>query len=127
MKIGAHRAPVSFQPASPIADSVVAVAPVVPMPRTIAADLARPVIGPDDAAVAVPVAVIIAGIRIIARRVEAAVEVMPVMEVRPVIDVAHSVAHAAAAEHGRGAKAATMDRNTTASEPSAMERGTAAS
>jgi hypothetical protein len=54
-------------------------------------------------------------------------EVMPVMEVRAVIDVAISVAHAAATEHGRGAKAATMDRNTTASEPSAMERGTAAS
>jgi hypothetical protein len=52
---------------------------------------------------------------------------MPVVEVRPVIDVADSVAHAAAAEDRRGAKAATMDRNTTASEPSAMERGTAAS
>jgi hypothetical protein len=52
---------------------------------------------------------------------------MPVVEVRPVIDAANSVAHAAAVEHGRGAKAATMDRNTTASEPSAMERGTAAS
>ena len=54
-------------------------------------------------------------------------EVMPVAEVRPVIDMAISVAHAAAAEHGRGTKAATMDRNATASEPAAMERSTAAS
>lgn len=54
-------------------------------------------------------------------------EVMPVMEVRTVIDVAISVAHAAATEHGRGAKAATMDRNATASEPATMERGTATS
>jgi hypothetical protein len=54
-------------------------------------------------------------------------EVMPVMEVRAVIDVAISVAHAAATEHGRGAKAATMDRNATASEPAAMERSTATS
>jgi hypothetical protein len=52
---------------------------------------------------------------------------MPVVEVRPVIDVADSVAHAAAAEDRRGAKAATVDRNTTASEPATMERGTAAS
>jgi len=51
---------------------------------------------------------------------------MPVMEVRPVIDVAISVAHAAATKHGRGAKAATMDRNATASEPAAMERSAAA-
>ena len=54
-------------------------------------------------------------------------EVMPVVEVRPVIDVAISVAHAAATEDRRGAKAAAMDRNTTASEPAAMERSTAAS
>jgi hypothetical protein len=54
-------------------------------------------------------------------------EVMPVVEVRAVIDVAISVAHAAATEHGRGAKAATMDRNATASEPAAMERSTATS
>ena len=55
-------------------------------------------------------------------------EVTPVvMEMRPVIGVAIAVAHAAAAEHGRGAKAATMDRNATASEPATMKRGTAAS
>ena len=107
---------ISLSQASPIADSVIAVAPVVPMPRAIAADLARPVIGPDHAAVAVPVAIIIR-ISVIARRVEAAMEVMPVVEVRPVIDVAVSVAHAAAAEHGRGTKAATMDRNATALSP----------
>jgi hypothetical protein len=52
---------------------------------------------------------------------------MPVVEVRPVIDAANSVAHAAAAEDRRGAKAATMDRNATASEPAAMERSTATS
>jgi hypothetical protein len=51
---------------------------------------------------------------------------MPVVEVRPVIDVAISVAHAAATEDRRGAKAATMDRKATASEPAAMERSTAA-
>src|SRR6185436_9921306 len=101
---------------SPIADSVIAVAPVVPMPRTIAADLARPVIGPDHAAVAMPVAMVIR-VSVITRRVEPAMEMMPVVEVRPVIDVAISVAHAAAVEHGRSAKAATMDRNATASEP----------
>ena len=54
-------------------------------------------------------------------------EMMPVVEVRPVIDVPISVAIAAAAEDGRGAKAATMDCNTTAPEPAAMERCTAAS
>jgi hypothetical protein len=54
-------------------------------------------------------------------------EVMPVMEVRAVIDVAISVAHTTATEHGRGAKAATMDSNATASEPAAMERSTATS
>jgi hypothetical protein len=54
-------------------------------------------------------------------------EMMPVIEVRPVIDVPISVAIAAAAEDGRGAKAATMDCNTTAPEPAAMERSTAAS
>ena len=53
-------------------------------------------------------------------------EVMPVMEVRPVIGVTISVAHAAAMEHGRGAKAATVDRTAAASEPAAMERCTAA-
>ena len=52
---------------------------------------------------------------------------MPVVEVRPVIDVANSVAHAAAVEHGRGAKAATVDRTPATSEPATMERGTAAS
>jgi hypothetical protein len=54
-------------------------------------------------------------------------EMMPVIEVRPVIDVPISVAIAAAAEDGRGTKAATMDCNTTAPEPAAMERCTAAS
>jgi hypothetical protein len=51
---------------------------------------------------------------------------MPVLEVRPVIGVAISVAHAAATEHRRRAKAAAVDRNTIASEPAAMERSTAA-
>ena len=51
---------------------------------------------------------------------------MPVAEVRPVIDMAISIAHAAAAEHGRGAKAATMDRNATAPETATTERGTSA-
>src|SRR6266496_4955165 len=101
---------------SPIAirESVVANAPVVTIPRTIAADFSRSVIGPDHAAVAVPVAI---GIRVsvIARRVEAAMEVMPVIEVWPVIDVPISVAIAAAAEDGRGTEAATMDRKAAAS------------
>jgi hypothetical protein len=52
---------------------------------------------------------------------------MPVLEMRPVIGVAISVAHAAATEHGRGAKAATMNRNTAAPESAAMERSTTAS
>ena len=51
---------------------------------------------------------------------------MPVVEMRPVIDVALTVAHAAATEDWRGAKAAAMDRHTTASEPAAMERSAAA-
>jgi hypothetical protein len=51
---------------------------------------------------------------------------MPVVEVGPVIDVTISVAHAAATEDRRGAKAATMDRNAATSEPAAMERSTAA-
>jgi hypothetical protein len=66
-------------------------------------------------------------------------EVTPVViEMGPVVGVAVTVAIAAAmkdarrtktaaAEHGRGAKAATMDRNATASEPATMKRGTAAS
>jgi hypothetical protein len=53
-------------------------------------------------------------------------EVMPVVEVRPVIDVAISVAHAAATEDRRGAKAAAMDRNTTAPESTTMKPATAA-
>ena len=107
------------------------VAPVVPVPWAIAADLARPVIGPDHAAVAVPVAIVIR-VSVIARRVEAAVEVMPVIEVRPVIDMAISVAIAAAMEHarraiaaaaknGRGTKAAAVERSAAASESAAVK------
>src|SRR3954469_5892461 len=114
-----------FHVNSPITDSVIAMAPVVTIPRTIAADLARPVIGPDHAAVAVPVAMVIR-VSVIARRVESPVKMMPVVEVRPVIDVAISVAHAAATEDRRGAKAAAMDRNAATSEPAAMKRSTAA-
>src|SRR6185312_2804852 len=93
------------------------------MPRAIAADLARPVISPDHAAVAMPVAVIVVGIALIARRVEPAVKVMPVIEMRPEIGVTVSVAHAAAEEHRRGAKAAAM--KAAAPEPAAVERSTA--
>jgi hypothetical protein len=65
-------------------------------------------------------------------------EVTPVViEMGPVIGVPVCVAIAAAmkdrrraktttAEYGRCTKAATMDRNATASEPATMERGTAA-
>ena len=54
-------------------------------------------------------------------------EVTPVVvEMGPMIGVAVCVAIAAAMEDGRGAKAATMDRNATASEPTTVERRTAA-
>ena len=84
-----------------------------------------------------PVAVV-ARIAVIDRRVDAPMEVTPVvMEMRPVIGVPISVAVTAAmkdrrrakattAERRRGAKAAAMDRYATASEPAATERGTAA-
>ena len=65
-------------------------------------------------------------------------EVTPVMEVRPVVGVTVSVAIAAAMEDtgrtktatpkdGRSAKAATVDRHPTASEPAAVKRRAAAS
>ena len=82
-----------------------------------------------------PVAVVVR-VAVVDRRVEASMEVTPVvMEMRPVIGVTISVAIAAAmedarraitaaTEHRRGTKAAAVDR--TASEPAAMERSTAA-
>lgn len=80
---GAHRAPESFQPAFlilPIDRQAMANAPVVVMPRAIAADLARAVIGPDD--LAEPTRVKIAR-RIIGRRIAivARAEMVPMMEV----------------------------------------------
>ena len=82
-----------------------------------------------------PVAVVVR-VAVVDRRVEASMEVTPVvMEMRPVIGVTISVAIAAAmedarraitaaTEHRRGTKAAAVDRTT--SEPAAMERSPAA-
>ena len=80
----------------------VVVAPVVMMPRTMAADFARAVLGPDDPAVAVRV--------IIGRRVAIArTEVVPVRE--PI----SAVAIAATAENMRGAKPAATEHGAAAS------------
>src|ERR1700754_92126 len=96
------------------------VAVVVPIP----ADLARPVIGPDHAAVAVRITVIVG------RSVEAP-EVMPVVEVRPIIRVAIAamVERARApvapeAEWGGGGEPAavkTTTAKTTAAESATVE------
>jgi len=113
--------------------SVVAVAP----PGTIFADLARPIIGPDHAAVAMPVA-IVCRIAVIGRRnIEASMEVAPVMEEGPVVGVTVSVAITAAIDtgctktatpkDGRCAEAAPVDRHPTAPEPAAAKRRAAAS
>src|SRR4051794_7479614 len=69
-------APVLFLPVSPIAVVMQAVAPVVvPMPRAIAADLARPVMGPDHPAVTMRISVI-ARVVVVGRRVEASMKAM---------------------------------------------------
>ena len=110
--------------ALPIA--IVAVAPVVPIPGAIPADLSRPVVGPDHAAIAVPVAIIVR-ISVVGRRViEAPMEVMPVDEVRPVIRVAISVTITAAAKDGRRTKTATPEGGCAA-KAAAVEPGAAAS
>lgn len=82
-----------------------------------------------------PVALVVR-IAVIGRRVEAPMEVTPVvMEMRPVVGMTISIAMAAAmehprraitaaTEHRRGTKAAAMDR--AASEPAAVERSPAA-
>lgn len=106
-------------------------APVMmPVPRTDAADRARPPMGPDHAADAMPITVI-ARIPVIGRReIGASMEVAPLMEVRPVIRVAisdiataieaRSCSIATAAEHGTAA----MDRKPAAPEAAAV-KGTA--
>ena len=107
-------------------------------PGTEFADLARPVMGPDYAAVAIPVA-IVARIAVIGRRViDAPMEVTPVVvEVRPVKRVTVSVAmtaatvdrrcaKTAAAENVSSAKTAAVDCHPTASEAAAVERRAAA-
>ena len=107
-------------------------------PGTEFADLARPVMGPDYAAVAIPVA-IVARIAVIGRRViDAPMEVTPVVvEVRPVKRVTVSVAmtaatvdrrcaKTAAAENVSSAKTAAVDCRPTASEAAAVERRAAA-
>ena len=133
-KAGARPGAFSFS-LSPITGrvSVVAVAP----PGTISADLARPIIGPDHAAVAMPVA-IVSRIAVIGRRnIEASMEVTPVMEEGPVVGVTVSVAITAAIDTGRTktatpkdgrcAEAAPVDRHPTAPEPAAAKRRAAAS
>lgn len=107
---------------------------VVPVPRTDAADRARPPIGPDDAADAIAIA-IVARIAVERRgNVDASMEVAPLMEVGPVVRVAipdiaaaieaRSYTIAPAAEHGTCAVAATMDREPAAPESAAV-KGTA--
>ena len=113
---------------SPIAVVMPAVAMVVmPMPRPIAADLARSVIGPDHPAVAVRIGVI-ARIIVVGRCVEAPMEMMvPVMRrhaIAAVTDAAEAMT--AAMEDRCGAKTAAMDRNAAGPESSAMKRGAAA-
>ena len=122
-------APVSFGDISPVA-VVVPVVPIVVaiMPRAIAADLARPIIGPDHPAVAVRITVISGVIR---RSVEAP-EVVPVNEVRPEVGlpiaamVKCAIAATTTAEHGRGAEAAAMECGTTTVEATTSAVETAA-
>ena len=117
-----------FSLISPIAVVMPAMAMVVmPMPRAIAADLARPVMGPDHPAVTVRIGVI-ARIVIVGRRVEASMEVMMPVGGRNAIAAVTDAAEAMAAamEDGRGAKTAAMDRATAASESAAMEGRAAA-
>lgn len=107
---------------------------MMPVPRTDTADRARPPIGPDHAADAMPITVMA---RIAVERrsnVDAPVEVTPVMEIGPVVRVtisdiataieAGSDAIATAAKYGTCAVAAAMHREPAASESAAV-KGTA--
>ena len=106
-------------------------APVVVMPRAIAADLARAVIGPDHLAEPARVK----ALRIVGRRVAviARAEVMAMMEVgasRPDMMVTDNsrrgITVAAAAMEGRaGAKAAAAERRAATVETTAMNGGAA--
>jgi hypothetical protein len=95
-------------------------------PGTEFADLARPVMGPDYAAVAIPVA-IVARIAVIGRRViDAPMEVTPVViEMGPVIRVTISVAITAATVDRRCAKTATAE-NVSSAKTAAVDCETAA-
>ena len=92
---------------------------VVPVPRAITADLARPVIGPDDPAVTARV--IIIGRRVIGRSVEEApVEVMAVVNM-----TVAAVAIAAAVKDRRWTIAAAIESGTTAIMATAAVMATA--
>src|SRR5207249_4152120 len=96
---------------SPIAVVVPAVAIVImPKPRAIAADLARPVIGPDHPAVTVRIGVI-ARVVVVGRCVEAPMKVMMPVERRHAVTTVTdaAVTKAAAVEGGSSPKTAAMD------------------
>src|SRR3954470_13978471 len=99
---------------SPIAVVMPAVAMgVMPMPRAIAADLARPVIGPDHPAVTVRISVVARGV-VIGRRVETPMKMMMPIEGRHAVAAVtdSAVAITATVEDRCGTKAAAMDRDT---------------
>ena len=129
-----HRAPESFQPAClPIDRQAMANAPVVVMPRAIAADLARAVIGPDH--LAEPARLIVA-LRIIGRRVAivARADMVAMMEVgaslpdmmMPDYSRRGKAAAAATMECRGGAKTAAAKYGATAAETTAMNGRTTA-
>lgn len=119
------RTPVSFRLSPAVARVVTRV------PRAIATDLARPVIGPDHTAA--PRISIVGRVWIEGRRqVEAAVEVAPVVEVRPMEDVrpvervTMYEAVSAAMEDGCPAKAAAMEGVACTKPTTAVDRNPAA-